>query len=200
MSDGIILGVALLLLLALGSDEPTQAAPPVESDVEKPTTVRIASEYSRDELEQLVVTCCAAVGASASVLAAHCDIETAGWDASAANLVGGDGARGGAYGIPQITLRTARAVDDRVGTNWQELDPGRTGDSLLAHPELAILLAAHLVAENEARVRRAGGTVQDVASLYNSGRFLREAPSSTRAYVEKFMRAYEARVGSRAWS
>lgn len=200
MSDGIMLGLALLVLLALGSDEPTTETAAETYDVEKPTTIVIDGVPSRADLEQLVVFCCSNVGATPAVLAAHCDIETDGWDAGAANLAGGDDARGGAYGIPQITLRTARAIDDQVRTNWAEIDPGRTGKSLLANPALAILLAANLVAENEARVRRAGGRIQDVASLYNSGRFYAEAPSSTRAYVEKFMRAYEARVGSRAWS
>lgn len=155
---------------------------------------------SRSELERLAVKQAQESGATPAVLLAVCDIETANWDQRATNLAGGDGARGGAWGCPQITLQTARTLDDRDPTAWRDIDPLRGGEALLDYPELALELAAAVVAEAEERARGRNGTLQDVASYYNSGRNYDAAPTTTRNnYVPKFLAAYAKRAAGR-WS
>jgi len=97
------------------------------------------------------------------------------WDARATNLVGPDGARGGAYGLTQMTLRTARAFD-----------PDVTGEELL-DPVVNLRFAGLLLAENRAR---AGADWRDVAAMWNSGRPFDSAPEVTRyRYVPKVLEA-----------
>lgn len=180
-------------------DGPADAASPSVDESTPPADTAMRS-YTRKDLEGIAIESAIAQGATPAILLAHCDIETAGWDSQAANLTGGDMKRGGAYGCPQITLRTARAVDDRIRTAWRDVDPERGGRALLDHPELALVLAAAVVAENESRTRADGGRLADVASLYNSGKPFAAAPATTKAYVDRFLRAYERRTGSREWS
>lgn len=202
---------ALALLLGgivawwLLADEAEPASPPENEtpageEAAMPGPELKPTSYGRVQLEQLAVDCAIVQGATPAVLLAHCDIETYNWDYRATNLTGGDMRRGGAYGCPQITLRTARTLDDRIRTSWSDIDPARGGAALLDYPELAFALAAAAVAENESRVRADGGSISDVAALYNSGRYYAAAPSSTHAYVQKFLKAYELRTGSREWS
>lgn len=98
-----------------------------------------------------------------------------GWNPRATNLSGPDAARGGAFGLTQMTLRTARAFE-----------PSITGDELL-DPNTNLRIAGLLLAEN---ARRGSPMWPDVAAMWNSGRRFDEAPEVTRyKYVPKVLAA-----------
>jgi soluble lytic murein transglycosylase-like protein len=101
------------------------------------------------------------------------------WDPSAQVVTGGDGVRGGAYGLCQMTLKTALALD-------REATVGR-----LLSPEYNAKLAAKLCKENWLRAK---GRIQDVIALYNSGKEFHRAPLSTKTVyvpnVEQYMQEY----------
>lgn len=93
------------------------------------------------------------------------------WDPDATVLHGGDGKRGGAYGLCQMTLKTALALDKTA-------TPAR-----LLNPRYNCHLAALLCKENW---KRANGRLQDVISLYNSGKQFHAAPDVTKlVYVPR---------------
>jgi soluble lytic murein transglycosylase-like protein len=97
-----------------------------------------------------------------------------GWRADAKVTSGSDGERGGAYGLTQMTLRTAQA-----------LDPSINADALL-DPFVNIRVAGQLLAENA----RVSTDPKDVAAMWNSGRVFDRAPESTRTrYVPAVLRA-----------
>lgn len=93
---------------------------------------------------------------------------------SAANLVGKDGDRGGAWGLCQVTLRTARDLDPNI-THQDLLVPGTNAD-----------IAARICAE--ANGRRPGSLV-DVLARYNSGVPYAQCPKKTReTYIPRVLR------------
>lgn len=102
------------------------------------------------------------------------------WDAAAVTMTGGDGARGGSYGLCQMSLKTAEG-----------LDKGATAGRLLdAHYNAT--LAAQLCRENWDRYQ---GRIEDVIAAYNSGKPFFRAPEVTKLiyvpHVQKYMRDYE---------
>lgn len=101
------------------------------------------------------------------------------------NLTGRDRERGGAYGLCQMTLTTAR------GLGWHG-----TVEELLI-PETNCHLAAELCSINSERLElpvASDAWVEDIASLYNSGHMLKNAPRLTSRYyvpnVLKYFRIY----------
>lgn len=94
----------------------------------------------------------------------------------------GDVARGGSYGLCQMSLQTAKA-----------LAPDCTVEDLLdptTNSEIAAMLVSQLA--------RRYTDIKDVAAAYNSGKRFAHAPSSTRAiYVPRIlanMKAYAAKA------
>ena len=156
----------------------------------------VSAGASRAELEAL----CDRIarersGTEPRVLASFVDVES-NWQVDALNA---SDAGGGAWGLCQITERTALAMDDLHPTAWGALDPIRAPFVLTAHPEINLQLAASLIAEN---AKRCGGPplslrwLQDLAALYNSGRTYDNAPAVTRnTYVPRFLRAFQRRGG-----
>jgi hypothetical protein len=107
----------------------------------------------------------------------------------ATNLVGPDGARGGSYGMTQISERTAQAFD-----------PALSGAMLLASPQLQADVTAAMVAEGFAergdKVYRYGppSSVEQMAAVWNAGRTWTDPslPASVRAaYVPDLLRELE---------
>lgn len=140
-------------------------------------------------------------GCDPRLMLATIDTENGNWDVQAVNNGPGDAGRGGAWGLCQLTLQTARDVDDQNGREWAGVDGARPGESLLNAP-LNVTLAAHLLRELSARAVAAGFVVNtephaaNVASLYNSGKLLRNAPASTRdVHVPRFLRNWTRRGG-----
>jgi len=97
------------------------------------------------------------------------------------NSMGGDGRRGGAFGMFQLTLLTARTL--RFSGQPTEL----------LNPQVNAMWAATLVSDLYARY---AGKLTDVAAAYNSGKPFAKAPNVTRAiYVPNIVR-YVAEYGS----
>lgn len=106
--------------------------------------------------------------------------------ADAINLQGGDGDRGGSWGIMQMSHKTALLL-------------GFAGDPVqLLSPELCVSLAAQLCEDNMQRCfQNMDGTLAECASLYNSGKRVHAAPPSTLAYIDivtDFARQFETTV------
>jgi soluble lytic murein transglycosylase-like protein len=191
MSDGLILAAAIAVLAASRRASAEESAK---------TQAGAAPALDRASLERLAVEIAAGQGASPQLVLAHVDIES-NWDPNATNFAAGDGARGGAFGLGQMTYKTGLAVDDRIKTEWGQRDELRA-PWLLLEPRLNLTLSSALVAENETRAARmfprgSEDWLKSVASLYNSGRVdWRTAPDSTRLnYIPKFLRAYKRRTG-----
>lgn len=95
---------------------------------------------------------------------------------------GGDGKRGGAWGMFQMTLKTARG-EGFAGEPESLLDP-------VTNCDIAMRFVAGLM-------RRHGDDLRDVASAYNSGKSFAKAPASTRLthvpHVLEAARRYAAR-------
>lgn len=91
----------------------------------------------------------------------------------AVNKTGGDGRRGGSYGLFQMSYRTAQGLGYKGNP-----------EDLLSIPiniEYAIKLIKQL--------KTANPDIREVASRYNSGRPFSRAPESTKRYVEKIVAA-----------
>ena len=120
-------------------------------------------------------------GISEALLAATVKRES-NWDPNAINNTGGDAARGGAYGLAQVTLKTARAL-------------GYQGDPQgLLDPETNLRLAARLHKSNSQLLSSNGGLsqIEDVISRYNSGKAFANAPTYTKdVYVPGVKRALD---------
>lgn len=102
-----------------------------------------------------------------SWLLAIAEIESS-FRASAVTMSGGDGKRGGSYGICQMSLKTARAL-------------GFAGvPSALLEVRLNADLACSLLKQN--RQRFGADNLRDVAAAYNSGKRFSRAPASTRGH------------------
>lgn len=87
------------------------------------------------------------------------------FDPGAKSLGGGDGTRGGSYGLCQMSLLTARHYRPDIEPR-DLLDP---------------TINAHLAAEHCRELCiRYNGALKDVAAAYNSGKSFEHAPESTR--------------------
>jgi soluble lytic murein transglycosylase-like protein len=127
-----------------------------------------------DSIFDYAVQTAQAAGVDPAVFLGIIEVESA-WKPNATNLIGPDGARGGAFGLTQMTLRTA-----------QGLRPGITGEELL-DPRTNLDVAGQLLAEN---ARRISPLWPDVAAAWNSGRSFDTAPERTRYdYVPKVLAA-----------
>lgn len=87
------------------------------------------------------------------------------WDPNAVNDTGGDAARGGAYGLGQMTLKTALGLDSTATA------------ARLLEPLYNLDICAKLIAANMAL----GPSDVDVICRYNSGKSWANAPTFTRA-------------------
>lgn len=96
------------------------------------------------------------------------------FDPQAQALAGGDGRRGGSFGLCQVSLKTAAG------------EFGYTGDGEgLKDPVLNAQFAARLC---KILTHRVGNDLKDIASAYNSGRPYADAPQSTREiYVPRVL-------------
>lgn len=92
--------------------------------------------------------------------------------AGACNNSGGDAARGGSWGLCQVSLQTARALGFEGGPQHL-LDPA-------TNARLAAQLCSQLAA-------RFGSNLIDVAAAYNSGKSYQHAPESARDYAERVL-------------
>ena len=95
------------------------------------------------------------------------------FDKKACSAAKGDLGRGGAYGVCQVTLMTARALGFK-GTVDDLYDPAINAD-----------VASEICAGNAQRTKQVLGSddwVKDMASLYNSGKILKDAPAFTVHY------------------
>jgi soluble lytic murein transglycosylase-like protein len=135
---------------------------------------RRSEPTTTDDLVQLAVQTAQGAGVDPAVFLGIIQVESR-WNPSATNLVGPDAARGGAYGLTQLTLKTARA-----------LEPSITPEQLL-DPVTNLRVAGLLLKDNR---RRGGALWPDVAAMWNSGRRFDAAPESTRYdYVPRVLAA-----------
>lgn len=136
-----------------------------------------SSSSSSDPIFELAVQTAQRAGVDPAILLGIIKVES-NWNPSATNLVGADAARGGAYGLTQMTLRTARAFDPTI-----------TGAELL-DPVTNLRFAGQLLTDN---ARRGGKEWPDVAAMWNSGRPFDNAPESTRyKYVPRVLAAADS--------
>jgi soluble lytic murein transglycosylase-like protein len=99
------------------------------------------------------------------------------FDPNAESLTGGDGRRGGSYGLCQMSLATARG------------DLGYTGDDEgLKNPQLNAKLAAQYCKLLMKRLK--SRDLRDIAAAYNSGRPFNEAPKVTQTLYVPHILAY----------
>lgn len=135
---------------------------------------RRARTSKEDPLFRMAVQTAQRAGVDPAVFLGIIEVESA-WDPRATNLVGADAARGGAFGLTQLTLKTARAFVPTI-----------TGDELL-DPATNLQIAGMLLEENR---RRSSPMWEDVAAMWNSGRPNDAAPEKTRyGYVPKVLDA-----------
>lgn len=125
------------------------------------------------DLEGLARSIAADAGVRPEVFLGIIDVESS-WNEAATNLSGPDAARGGAWGLTQLTLTTAKALEPDV--TGQELLDGVTN----------LRVAGLLLRDNARR----SVDDRDVAALWNSGKLYDRAPASTRnVYVPKVLNA-----------
>lgn len=111
---------------------------------------------TRVQVRQALRRHAAAAGLDPEIVDAIGRVEGPYWNPTATNLVGPDGARGGAYGPTQITERTARGH-------------GFTGDMReMFNPETAARWTAIILGASNAR--RPLTTPADYAAAWNAGR------------------------------
>lgn len=99
----------------------------------------------------------------------------------ARNLTGGDAARGGSYGLMQISLKSARA--------WMK-DPDFTPEQLY-DPNIHLAVAG----TGFATFKPAPKSLEDAAALWNAGRRFADLPidhQTRTAYVPAVLLAYSA--------
>jgi soluble lytic murein transglycosylase-like protein len=160
--DSLILGGAALVLILMARKRAAAATSTGEkADPNFDLAVRTAQD----------------AGIDPAILLGIIKVESA-WNPNATNLVGSDAARGGAFGLVQMTLRTARGFD-----------PDVTGEQLL-DPVTNLRFAGLLLAEIR---QRFGADWRDVAAAWNSGKAFDYAPEVTRyKYVPKVLAAANA--------
>jgi len=136
--------------------------------------------------QQIIYDAFVAQGLPPELGLATAQLESA-FNPNAGNITGGDGARGGAFGLGQITVETALALD-RTAT------PAK-----LMNPQFNANLMARLTKENWVA---AHGRVQDVISRYNSGRDFWRAPDGTKLVytprVERFMAEWKKKLADKS--
>lgn len=184
MKPGVtLLGLAAFLILS-------RRAGALDDSAHVPTT--------REELEELTRRIAAEHGAAELLLLATIDTESD-WNPDAVNLGPGDIDRGGAWGLVQLTAKTARDLDDITGRTWAQEVPGRAPASLLL-PSLNLRLGSFLMLECQRRARALGSRIgslqeaQNVASMWNSGDPFSLAPESTRdVHVPRFLEHWRRR-------
>jgi soluble lytic murein transglycosylase-like protein len=149
----ILLIVAAAAVVVLLMPKKASAPAIVGEDAWLPLVRRIAQE----------------VGVSEALLAATVKRES-NWNPGAVNDTGGDARRGGAYGLAQMTLRTAQ------GLGYKGEGPG------LLDPEVNVRLAARLHKANSRLLSARGDLAQleDTISRYNSGKPFANAPTFTK--------------------
>jgi soluble lytic murein transglycosylase-like protein len=104
---------------------------------------------------------------------------------NASVVTGGDAARGGSYGLCQMSLKTALSLD-RAATIAKLHDPRYNAG-----------LAAKLCLLNNVRAK---GVIEDVISMYNSGKPFWCAPDSTKTVyvpnVQRYMAEFKAQLAA----
>ncbi len=109
------------------------------------------------------------------------------WSPDVSTMTGGDGRLGGSFGLCQMSLATGGTLDRGV-------TPGR-----LLDPAYNAKLAAKLCKRNW---NIAHGRIQDVISMYNSGRQFHTAPEVTKLVyvpnVQRYMEEYKVTCASYA--
>ena len=115
------------------------------------------------DLQQLAADAADRAGVDRALFFAIIEVES-NWNPDAKNLGPADAARGGAWGLTQLTLRTARAYAPGI-EGEQLLDPARNLD-----------IASQLMRDNARRSKR----WDDLAAMWNSGKVADRAPDSTR--------------------
>jgi soluble lytic murein transglycosylase-like protein len=134
-----------------------------------PRTAKAPAVSNEEKFLPLVRRVAKEVGISEALLAATIARES-NWNPRAVNDTGGDARRGGAYGLAQMTLRTAQGL-------------GYQGDGQgLLDPELNVRLAARLHKANGRMLSARGDASQleDVVARYNSGKPFANAPTFTK--------------------
>lgn len=127
------------------------------------------------EMQQIVYDAFVAQGLPPALGLALAEQESA-FKPDASVVTGGDGARGGAWGLGQVTLKTALALD-KTATTARLLNP-------LYNAKIMALLCKEIWAQQR-------GRVVDTASVYNSGKPQHRAPEVTRmVYVPKVLERY----------
>jgi len=161
------------------------------------TVARVAR--TRAQLEAVMAEHAVAHGADPVLVLCTVDTESD-WRPDAVNDTEGDAVRGGAWGLSQLTLMTALDVDNRNGHPWRARYGDRPATSLL-DVDVNGILSAHLMRECQNRAHAAGvpylseAMAANVASLWNSGRLLSQAPASTRdKHVPRFLRHWRSRT------
>lgn len=99
-------------------------------------------------------------------------------------LTGGDGRRGGSFGLCCVSMKTAH----------DELGYAGDADGLKSAPTNATLAAKYCALLSQ---RHKTDDLHDIAALYNSGRLYDHAPESTHAYVKDvvtFAQFYEVHL------
>ncbi len=135
--------------------------------------VLFAAIYRKMTLEQLADLIAAENGVEPALLKAVVKLESA-WKVSAENQTGGDLARGGAYGLGQVTLKTAQAFE-----------PSITPSQLL-QPDTNLRLASKVLAEGMQKF----GNADDAFAYYNSGKPFALAPESTQTRYVPLAKKY----------
>lgn len=155
---------------------------------------------TRAEWEARVRADAERIGVPPRLALAIVDTENPDWNTAAVNQGPGDRERGGAWGLFQLTARTARDTDDAHGGAWKAASPERPAADL-ADPRLALRLSLrHMrdLVDVAARLFPVGTFehAREVASRWNSGRASALAPERTRTeYLPRFERRYRAREG-----
>jgi soluble lytic murein transglycosylase-like protein len=116
-------------------------------------------------LQELADQIAAQAGIDPAMLKAVVRLESA-WKTGAENNTGGDALRGGAWGLGQVTLRTAQAYFPSITT------------AQLLQPDLNLQIAAKVLREGLDKSPNADPA--DAFAYYNSGKLLDRAPEVTR--------------------
>lgn len=119
------------------------------------------------------------------------------WDPDATNLKGGDLARGGAWGLTQLTYRTALDVEANMTAAgarslWREQGGELLPPYLLYDPDMHLDIATWHLRE---LVQRAKDRV-DVFAMWNSGKPYERAPAAAKGYADRADALYRQALGT----
>ena len=155
----LTLAVVAVAIYFLASEGPVRRRSLDPDELEIPD----GPDEGRIDLEALASSIARDAGVRPALFLGIIDRESR-WNANATNLSGPDARRGGAWGLTQMTLTTARAFDSSV-----------TGQELL-DPVTNLRIAGQLLADNARR----STDDRDTAAMWNSGKLFDYAPESTR--------------------